>query len=96
MSETIPAEAQVINGKVHADALKAKVAVEVTQLRAGGGPRPGLAVVLVGDDPASQIYVRSKGLESQAAGLYSETHRLPAATAQADLVALVRRLNADP
>ena len=72
------------------------VAAEVADLKARHGVQPGLAVVLVGDDPASQIYVRSKGQESLAAGFHSETHRLPGDTTQAELMALVRRLNDDP
>jgi methylenetetrahydrofolate dehydrogenase (NADP+)/methenyltetrahydrofolate cyclohydrolase len=88
--------AHIIDGKVYADALKAQVAAEVARLKAEHGLTPGLAVVLVGDDPASQIYVRSKGQESRAAGMHSETHLLPADTPQADLISLVLRLNADP
>jgi methylenetetrahydrofolate dehydrogenase (NADP+)/methenyltetrahydrofolate cyclohydrolase len=88
--------AQIIDGRVYADALKARVVAEVARLQAEHGLTPGLAVVLVGDDPASQIYVRSKGQESRAAGMHSETHLLPADTRQEDLIALVRRLNADP
>ena len=88
-------QAQIIDGKVHADALKAKVAAEVARLKADHGVQPGLAVILVGDDPASQIYVRSKGQESLAAGLHSATHRLAADTTQDALIALVRSLNDD-
>jgi methylenetetrahydrofolate dehydrogenase (NADP+)/methenyltetrahydrofolate cyclohydrolase len=88
--------AQVIDGHVYADALKARVAAEVARLKAEHGLTPGLAVVLVGDDPASQIYVRSKGNESRAAGMHSETHLLSADTRQEALIALVRRLNDDP
>ena len=65
-------------------------------LKADHGLTPGLAVVLVGEDPASQIYVRSKGERSKAAGMHSVTHRLPADTTQAELIALVQELNADP
>ena len=57
---------------------------------------PGLAAVLVGDDPASEVYVRSKGKASDEAGLASFEHRLPATTSEAELLALVARLNADP
>ena len=89
-------QAQIIDGRTHADAVKQKVAAEVADLKARHGVQPGLAVVLVGDDPASQIYVRSKGQESLAAGFHSETHRLPGDTTQAELMALVRRLNDDP
>jgi methylenetetrahydrofolate dehydrogenase (NADP+)/methenyltetrahydrofolate cyclohydrolase len=62
---------------------------------AASGRAPGLAVVLVGDDPASDIYVRSKGRATQEAGMVGEEHRLPAETTQAELLALVERLNAD-
>jgi len=89
-------EARIIDGKAHADALRGRVAAEVARLKAEHGVTPGLAVVLVGDDPASQIYVRSKGEQSLAAGMRSVTHRLAAQTSQDDLLALVRSLNADP
>ena len=89
-------EAQIIDGRTHADAVKQRVAAEVAEMKARHGVQPGLAVVLVGDDPASQIYVRSKGQESLAAGFHSETHRLPGDTTQAELMALVRCLNDDP
>jgi methylenetetrahydrofolate dehydrogenase (NADP+)/methenyltetrahydrofolate cyclohydrolase len=68
----------------------------VARLKAEHGLQPGLAVILVGDDPASQIYVRSKGEQSQAAGMHSVVHRLAADTTQDDLVALIERLNRDP
>ena len=87
--------AQIIDGKVLAEALRAKVTAEVAALARDHGLKPGLAVVLVGDDPASQIYVRSKGEQSQAAGMHSLTHRLPAETTEAALIGLVRELSAD-
>lgn len=90
------AEARIIDGKLHADALRARVRAEVARLEARHGLQPGLAVVLVGDDPASQIYVRSKGEQTRAAGMRSVTHRLPAAASQAEVVALVEALNVDP
>ena len=90
------ASARIIDGKGCADALRARVAEEVALLGAEHGLQPGLAVVLVGDDPASQIYVRSKGEQSTAAGMRSVTHRVDAATPQSEIEALVRRLNADP
>jgi methylenetetrahydrofolate dehydrogenase (NADP+)/methenyltetrahydrofolate cyclohydrolase len=89
------AEAKIIDGKVYAEALRARVAEEVAQLVRDHGVRPGLAVVLVGDDPASEIYVRSKGEQSQAAGMHSETHRLAADTSEEAVIDLVRRLGAD-
>jgi len=90
------AQAQLIDGKIYAERLRAQVAVEVAQLKADYGIQPGLAVVLVGEDPASEIYVRSKGEHSLAVGMHSVTHRLPADTAQHDLLRLVGELNADP
>jgi methylenetetrahydrofolate dehydrogenase (NADP+)/methenyltetrahydrofolate cyclohydrolase len=89
-------DAQIIDGKIYAERLRAQVAEEVARLKAERGITPGLAVELVGDDPASQIYVRSKGEHSKAAGMHSVTHRLPAETTQAELEALVKALNLDP
>jgi len=88
--------AQLIDGKIYAERLRNQVAVEVAQLRADYGIQPGLAVVLVGADPASEIYVRSKGEHSLAVSMHSVTHRLPADTALHDLLRLVGELNADP
>ncbi|HET6970463.1 MAG TPA: bifunctional methylenetetrahydrofolate dehydrogenase/methenyltetrahydrofolate cyclohydrolase FolD [Phenylobacterium sp.] len=90
------AQAQLIDGKIYAERLRAQVAVEVAQLKANYSIQPGLAVVLVGEDPASEIYVRSKGEHSLAVGMHSVTHRLPADTPQHDLLRLVGELNADP
>jgi methylenetetrahydrofolate dehydrogenase (NADP+)/methenyltetrahydrofolate cyclohydrolase len=88
--------AQLIDGKIYAERLRAQVAEEVAALKASHGLQPGLAVVLVGDDPASQIYVRSKGEHSLAVGMHSVTHRLPAETTQEELLRVVAELNADP
>ncbi|HEX3886778.1 MAG TPA: bifunctional methylenetetrahydrofolate dehydrogenase/methenyltetrahydrofolate cyclohydrolase FolD [Phenylobacterium sp.] len=88
--------AQLIDGKVYAERLRAQVAEQVAALKAEHGLQPGLAVVLVGDDPASQIYVRSKGEHSLAVGMHSVTHRLPADTTQHELMRLVGELNVDP
>ncbi|WP_421935272.1 bifunctional methylenetetrahydrofolate dehydrogenase/methenyltetrahydrofolate cyclohydrolase FolD [Phenylobacterium sp.] len=88
--------AQIIEGLPVADRLRADVAAEVARLRAEHGLQPGLAVVLVGDDPASQAYVKSKGEQSKAAGMHSVTHLLPGDTTQETLEALVRDLAADP
>jgi len=90
------ASAQLIDGKIYAERLRASVADQVAELRRAHGMQPGLAVVLVGEDPASQIYVRSKGEHSLAAGMHSVTHRLPADTAQDELIRLIADLNADP
>ncbi len=95
MSDAAPT-ARIIDGKAHAERLRGEIAAEVAALKATHGLVPGLAVVLVGDDPASAVYVKSKGEQTLAAGMHSETHRLPAETTQADLEALVARLNADP
>ena len=88
--------AQIIEGLPVAERLQADVAAEVARLRAEHGLQPGLAVVLVGDDPASQLYVKSKGERSRAAGMHSVTHLLPGDTTQETLEALVRDLAADP
>ena len=88
--------AKLVDGKVYAERLRAQVAGEVAELRANHGLQPGLAVVLVGDDPASEIYVRPKGEHSLAVGMHSVTHRLPADTSQHDLLRLVAELNVDP
>lgn len=88
--------AQIIEGLPVAERLQADVATEVARLRAEHGLQPGLAVVLVGDDPASQLYVKSKGERSKAAGMHSVTHLLPGDTTQETLEALVRELAADP
>jgi methylenetetrahydrofolate dehydrogenase (NADP+)/methenyltetrahydrofolate cyclohydrolase len=89
-------EARIIDGKAFAADLRARVAEEVTALKANHGLTPGLAVVLVGEDPASQVYVRNKGEQTLAAGMHSETHRLPADVSQDELLAIVGKLNADP
>lgn len=90
------AQAQIIDGRATAERLRADVTAEVARLKAEHGLTPGLAVVLVGDDGASQVYVRSKGEQSKAAGMHSVTHILPADTSQTELLALVRHLNGDP
>ena len=89
------AEARVIDGKAFAEGLRARIADEVGRLKQAHGLQPGLAVVLVGEDTASQIYVRQKGEQTLAVGMHSVTHRLAADTSEADLLALVRQLNAD-
>jgi methylenetetrahydrofolate dehydrogenase (NADP+) / methenyltetrahydrofolate cyclohydrolase len=89
-------EARIIDGKAFAAGLRARIAEETAALIASHGVQPGLAVVLTGDDPASQVYVRHKGEQSLAAGMRSVTHRLPADTSQEALLDLVARLNADP
>jgi len=88
--------ARLINGKAAAAELRAQVAVEVAKFRAARGRVPGLAVVLVGEDPASAVYIRNKGKATIEAGMESFEHKLHADTSEADLLALVERLNADP
>ncbi len=88
--------ALLIDGKARAAALRAEVAVGVAAFVATHGRAPGLTVVLVGDDPASAVYVGSKGKATVEAGMISGEHRLPANTTEADLLALIARLNADP
>jgi methylenetetrahydrofolate dehydrogenase (NADP+)/methenyltetrahydrofolate cyclohydrolase len=87
---------RIIDGKAFAAKLREDVAAEVARLQAEHGLTPGLAVVLVGEDAASQVYVRNKGEQTKAAGMHSVTHRLPAETTQDELLALVRELNNDP
>ena len=87
--------ARVIDGKAIAVALRAKVAARVAALKERHGTTPGLAVVLVGDDPASRVYVANKARQTVEAGMRSFEHKLPAATSEKDLLALVARLNAD-
>ena len=88
--------AEVIDGKAFAARLREKVSAQAQRFEAEAGRKAGLAVVLVGEDPASQIYVAAKGRATLAVGMASFEHRLPADTPQADVVALVRALNADP
>ncbi|PTQ61536.1 methylenetetrahydrofolate dehydrogenase (NADP+)/methenyltetrahydrofolate cyclohydrolase [Sphingomonas sp. PP-CE-3G-477] len=88
--------ATIIDGKAFAAGLRARIADGVTAFRAEAGRVPGLAVVLVGEDPASNVYVRSKGKATREAGMESIEHRLPADVPAEDLLALVATLNADP
>ena len=89
------AEAQVIDGKAFAERLRGKIAEEVALLKREHGLQPGLAVVLVGEDPASKIYVKSKEEQTEQVGMRSIGHRLPADVPEAELLDLVGRLNAD-
>ena len=88
--------AQIIDGKAFAAKVREQVATHVAGLKAGHAIVPGLAVVLVGQDPASQVYVKNKGVQTVAAGMASFEHKLVAATPEAEILALVARLNADP
>ena len=87
--------ASLIDGKARAAALRAGTAEATAAFVADHGVKPGLAVVLVGDDPASHVYVRNKVRQTEEVGMVSIEHRLPAETAQDDLIALVRSLNED-
>jgi methylenetetrahydrofolate dehydrogenase (NADP+)/methenyltetrahydrofolate cyclohydrolase len=87
--------ATIIDGKAAAQALRARIAALVPDFVTAAGRKPGLTVVLVGEDPASAVYVRSKGVATEAAGMKSDTIRLPAETPQDELLDLVRALNAD-
>jgi methylenetetrahydrofolate dehydrogenase (NADP+)/methenyltetrahydrofolate cyclohydrolase len=88
--------ARIIDGKALAQWMQEEIAAGVEELLKSGGPRPGLAAVLVGDNPASQTYVRNKRRACDKAGIASWLHELPATTPQDELLALVQRLNADP
>ncbi|WP_343517947.1 bifunctional methylenetetrahydrofolate dehydrogenase/methenyltetrahydrofolate cyclohydrolase FolD [Sphingomonas sp.] len=88
--------AEIIDGKAFAAGLRARVGEAAAAFAAQAGRKAGLAVVLVGEDPASSVYVRSKGKATLAANMASFEHRLPADTDQATLIALVDQLNADP
>src|SRR5690606_19500126 len=87
--------AEIIDGKAFAAGLRARVGEVAASFEALAGRKAGLAVVLVGEDPASSVYVRSKGKATVAANMASFEHRLPADTDQATLIALVDQLNAD-
>ena len=88
--------ASIIDGKAFAADIRGRVAKQVARLKAEHGITPGLAVVLVGSDPASEVYVKSKGAKTVEVGMESFEHRLPEETTEADLLALVEKLNADP
>ena len=88
--------AKLIDGKAISAEIRAEIKEECAAFQAEKGYAPGLAVVIVGEDPASQVYVRNKARACEEVGFYSEVHRLPAETEQAELNALVDRLNKDP
>jgi methylenetetrahydrofolate dehydrogenase (NADP+)/methenyltetrahydrofolate cyclohydrolase len=87
---------KIIDGKAFAEGLRGRLATDVAALKAQHGFVPGLAVVLVGEDPASQVYVRNKAKQTSEVGMASFEHKLGKETGQAELLALVERLNADP
>ena len=90
------AGASIIDGKAAAAQVRADVAARVAERVAQGRPAPGLAVVLVGEDPASQVYVRNKGRATREVGMASIEHKLPVSTSEADLLALIADLNRRP
>jgi methylenetetrahydrofolate dehydrogenase (NADP+)/methenyltetrahydrofolate cyclohydrolase len=88
--------AQIIDGKAYAEGLRARIAEEVAGLKSRHDLTPGLAVVLVGEDPASQVYVRKKGEQTEEAGMHSVTIRLAEETTEHELLAIIDDLNDDP
>ncbi|MDP4796601.1 MAG: bifunctional methylenetetrahydrofolate dehydrogenase/methenyltetrahydrofolate cyclohydrolase FolD [Rhodospirillales bacterium] len=89
-------QASIIDGKAFAATLRQRIAVEVAKIQGAHGLKPSLTVILVGEDPASQVYVRNKGTQTLEAGMDSVTHRLDAATPEAELLAMIESLNNDP
>ena len=87
---------RIIDGKAFAEQVRMRIGAHVQRLKAEHGIVPGLAVVIVGEDPASQIYVSSKARQTVELGMASFKHELPADTPQGELLALIERLNADP
>ncbi|HAI30887.1 MULTISPECIES: bifunctional methylenetetrahydrofolate dehydrogenase/methenyltetrahydrofolate cyclohydrolase FolD [unclassified Thalassospira] len=88
-------DAKIIDGKAFAANLRTDITAEVSKLKSEHGVTPGLAVILVGEDPASQVYVRNKGKQTLECGMNSYEHKLPAETSEEDLLALIAKLNAD-
>ena len=86
---------RIIDGKAFAEKLRGRIAQQVATLKSKHGFTPGLAVVLVGEDPASKVYVKNKGQQTHESGMNSFEHKLPATTSQAELLALVDKLNED-
>jgi methylenetetrahydrofolate dehydrogenase (NADP+)/methenyltetrahydrofolate cyclohydrolase len=89
-------QSRVIDGKAVAADVRAGVAKDVAALKAAHGLTPGLAVVLVGEDPASKVYVKNKGEQTKEAGMNSWEYKLPAETSEAEILAVVEKLNNDP
>ena len=87
--------AQIIDGKAISAKIREEIKEETARFVAKRGYAPGLAVIIVGEDPASTVYVRNKGRACDEVGFYSEIHRLPESTEQAELEALIDRLNRD-
>lgn len=91
-----PIETQLIDGKAFAEKMTQTVATEVAELQKATGVTPGLAVILVGNDPASEVYVRNKTKQTHKVGMRSFMHLLPETTTQQELLSLIERLNNDP
>lgn len=89
-------EATIIDGKAFAAGLRERVGAEVARIHDAHGLKPNLTVILVGEDPASQVYVRNKGVQTEEAGMESITHRLDATTTEETLLGMIEDLNADP
>jgi methylenetetrahydrofolate dehydrogenase (NADP+)/methenyltetrahydrofolate cyclohydrolase len=87
--------ARLIDGKALAQTIRERIAKDVAELQARSGIRPGLAAILVGDDPASKLYVKNKQKACDAAGIYVDEHKLPGSTTQAELLALIEKVNED-
>jgi methylenetetrahydrofolate dehydrogenase (NADP+) / methenyltetrahydrofolate cyclohydrolase len=95
LKEEEPVAARLIDGKVLALQVRERLATESAAVLAKTGVKPGLATILVGDDPASHLYVKSKQKACDAAGIYIDDHKLPASTTQAELLSLIEKKNAD-
>src|ERR1700754_5073740 len=95
MSDRGVSDPKVIDGKAFAAKLRVKIAASVKELQSKHGFTPGLAVVLVGEDPASKVYVRNKGEQTKESGMASFEHKLPDTTTQAELLAVIDKLNKD-
>ena len=87
--------AKIIDGKALAQQIRERIGKDVADLHSRTGVRPGLATILVGDDPASHVYVKNKQKACDAAGIYVDAHKLPASTTQAELLAVIEKANAD-
>ena len=96
MTTSSPAQARLIDGKAIAQSLKQQVRTAIDALVASGGRRPGLAVVLVGNNPASEVYVRNKRRSCEEVGVISVAHDLPATASESELLALLAKLNDEP
>src|SRR2546425_7467107 len=87
--------AQIIDGKALSQVVRDQIAKDAAALLARTGIKPGLAAILVGDDPASHLYVKNKQKACEAVGIYVADHKLPASTSQDDLLALIDKVNRD-